>query len=112
MPEKKIWKLLELLNEYDDGWWQIRINDIEPIGCDVYAMPCWDSIEHCIISKSYWFIQRLVEQDKIDTKKFNLRDKIMYTVYEYYPEVSKDEEVIMLLSISDEPIDLLISLLK
>lgn len=120
MPEKEIWKLLELLNEYDDGWWQIRINDIEPIGCDVYAMPCWDSIEHCIISKSYWFIQRLVEQDKIDESKINLNDYEIEIRVRAVKELLSDSEektvlylkLLMLLSISEQPIEFLISILK
>jgi len=115
MTKKETWKLLELLNEYDDGWWQIRINDIEPIGCDVYAMPCWDSIEHCIISKSYWFIQRLVEQDKIDFEHMEWNSKIVSYLYNEKKlgrNQIKEYLVLMLLSISEQPIDLLISILK
>ena len=58
----------------------------------------WDE---WICSKKFWFIKRLVENDKIDIEKF---PQIM--------EYSDYESLLMLLSISDTPIEDLISYLK
>lgn len=60
---------------------------------------CWYIADCQIISKKFWFIKWLVENDKIET----LDDNSNY---------SKDEEIIRELSISDNPIQDLISLLK
>ena len=69
-----------------------------------------------LISKSYGFIQRLVENDKIDKKKINKLIKWQEVWYGY--EVQEEEyysiyeSLLMLLSISDTPIDDLILYLK
>ena len=105
-------KLLNLLNEYHEDWWYMNHNDIEPIWCDVYWMPCGDSIEHCIISKSYWFIKWLVENDKIDHAKLSnyFIDKKLF--WEWLSDLKEFEVLLMLLSISSSPIEDLISYLK
>jgi hypothetical protein len=66
------------------------------------------------ISKYYWFIKWLVDNDKIDLYKVSgHKDKIYYKEYwEWGFTCSDDELVIMLLAISDTPIDDLISYLK
>jgi len=80
---------------------------------------CLSSVmdEIYLVSKKAWFIKWLVDNDKID---FNKLEKIWYekTVYEYnwqYREIVKYsdyESLLMLLSISDTPIEDLISYLK
>ena len=85
----------------------------------------WWFSEEVIISKKFWFIQRLVENDKIDLEK--VYEKIWKPQIIMYEEWSKEEElceiiwvnerdyyedIIMLLSISDTPIEDLISYLK
>ena len=100
-------KLIELLNEYDEDGWFMNGNYLTPSWCDVYGMPCWESVEHCIISKSYWFIKWLVENEKIDDVEYECMgtDDMKYNY-------SKEEVLLMLLAISDEPIKFLISILK
>ena len=62
--------------------------------------------ETFIISKQFWFIKWLVENDKIDISKI----KCWYVYND--TEEDKVKNVIMNLSISDTPIDDLISYLK
>lgn len=70
-----------------------------------------------VICKEFWFIKRLVEKDKINTNEL---EKIWYekTVYMYdwqYREIveySDYESLLMLLSIQEEPISFLVSMLK
>jgi len=81
-------KFIELLNEYEntDNWenrYQVEFKESK------------------IISKKFWFIKWLVENDKIDFDKF---PQVM--------EYSDYESLLMILSISDTPIDDLISYLK
>ena len=86
-------KLIELLNEYDEIREYVEV-DLED-----------ELISLRIISKWYWFIQRLVENNKIDRE--NVKEKAdLYQAYWAY------ESVLMLLSISDTPIDDLILYLK
>lgn len=71
-----------------------------------WAIICWIH-EVVLISKSFWFIQWLVENDKIDLTK--LEDNSDW----YWIELWDDcYEVLALLSIQDNPIEFLISILK
>jgi hypothetical protein len=118
MEKKEIWKLLELLNEakplskYKE--YRHRWNEIYLI---TYAEDYWASesrnITLDIISKKFWFISWLVEQDKIDKKKLDEAERRpMYVTDDMFSLYKVDECVIMLLSISDTPIEFLISILK
>ena len=64
-----------------------------------------------IISKEYKFIQRLVENDKIYLEKLRDLDIADNFNYEYFNK-NKTDFLISLLSISDTPIEDLISYLK
>ena len=72
-----------------------------------------------LISKSYGFVQRLVENDKIDFDNRDLKDRFM-NEFERYPQFQNNTTnrefningLLMLLSISDTPIEDLISYLK
>jgi len=112
--------LVQLLNEYE-------------ISLD--SQPYWTrnrvSIsEEMVISKRYWFIKWLVQNDKIDFDKcwldvrhylsYNKRydkwivmaenyDNDTFVVREFY---SPYEQLLMLLAISDNPIDLLCEIIK
>ena len=104
-------KLIDLLNEYEAKrhktsvianirkWEEDRLS---------YLEMNWNYSELLCISKGYEFIDRLVDNDKID--KDIVRKKAKYLVLtnwlKYY------ESLLMLLSISDSPIDFLISILK
>ena len=114
--KKEIWKLIELLNEhfkekyknskrnliyferYDDvnHWFNMNNED------RVYN---WFVAEETIFGKRYWFIKWLVEKEKIDFSNidFYFLQREQYT---------KTESLLMLLSISDTPIEDLISYLK
>ncbi len=63
-----------------------------------------------IISKQGWFIKWLVENDKIDFSNLKIEELISWT--DLFYSFSKTEVLLMLLSISDTPIENLISYLK
>jgi len=111
--KEKIWKLIELLNEYwkKEKFWIIRKLWEDPIWVywyvnDMYWL--WWASKLFIISKEYWFIKWLVDNDKID------RDKVEKEKADYYfiEMFDNDEIMLMLLSISSSPIEDLISYLK
>ena len=97
-------KLIELLNEYSKNIWFFNEEDLQ------WQTKAW------ILSKEFWFIKWLVENDKIDWLKF-------YGENEYTPiwvnaksdidqVYSVEEQILMVLSISDTPIEDLILYLK
>lgn len=96
-------KLIELLNEYEEKYRDFHF---------VWDWNEWREFTEFevafIISKKFWFIKWLVENEKIDVEKvYNNSD---------YPMVKRDEFLyewlLMLLSIQDEPIEFLVSILK
>lgn len=106
---KEIWmeKLIELLNEYAEQLKFISKRKIEDK--KVVVGNAWPAMsELMLISKSYWFIKWLVENDKID------RDKVEKEKADYYfiEMFDNDEIMLMLLSISNTPIEDLILYLK
>ena len=110
--KKEIWKLLELLNEYvEEMWMCLRWHGIE---WEVFVWEHWtDLSEMVMISKNYWFIQRLVEQDKIDKDK--IIEKSEYLIEYRWNNIDQNmfrNTLLMLLSISENPISDLISYLK
>ena len=91
-------KLIELLNEY-------RKIDYVP---EKMKNVLWVN-EEKIISKKYWFIEWLVENDKIDFYEWKyLENPIWSNNYDECDYL----ELIQRLSISDTPIEDLISYLK
>jgi len=95
-------KLIELLNEYEntdnwENWHQVEFRESK------------------IISKKFWFIKWLVENDKIDRDEIIINSDFMPIAFdrkwEKY-EWSEEKQLLMLLSIQDEPIEDLISYLK
>ena len=91
-------KLLELLNEYETPQSWVVFKSYDNYDGTFYWVDCDGEIEIAwsdafICSKKFWFIQRLVENDKIDT------------IWGY-------KTIIKWLSISDTPIEDLISYLK
>lgn len=75
----------------------------------------WELQDESLISKSFWFIKRLVDNDNIDFDIVKadtirpIRDNMnKYTLEDY----TRYERVLMLLSIQDNPIEFLISILK
>ena len=106
---KEIWKLLELLNEYGTQEeikrkWYFVPNHIQWEGCD--NSECSDLL---IISKKFWFIKWLVENDKIRYEKVREQvDKEPMSIGRWL----KYNILLMLLAIQDEPIRFLCEILK
>jgi len=102
--KEKIWKLIELLNEYNEihNYAPIEYYDDETNGFETNYVTFYKTC--IIISKQFWFIKWLVENDKIDTKKAK--------EWEIMLSRNDEENIIWKLSISDTPIDDLISYLK
>ena len=108
---KEIWKLIELLENWD--WRNVTYNKQSDWG---YMFWLGDLAlrEERLLSKKFWFIKWLVENDKIDFSKFEYMINIKANKRElYYTKAGfHTEALLMLLSIQDEPIEYLISILK
>jgi len=107
-------KLIELLNEYEKKerkseyyewekwiWWPnnlFRRDTRDEEWSHLYS----DTADTYVISKKFWFIEWLVDNDRID-----LHWPKYLTAY-----YTTEDTIIMLLSISSSPIDDLISILK
>jgi hypothetical protein len=63
--------------------------------------------EEMVISKKLWFIKRLVNNNKIDNSKLS-RESDMW----FWDKYEREESLLMLLAISDNPIDLLCEIIK
>jgi len=113
-------KLIELLNEYEYSRfedkslatqrWDIQDRIVfEKDFCKDLDKPKDQTmnVTH-LISHRFWFIKWLVENDKIDFDKIYSKTRI----YTFGKGVSDTDYVIMILSIQDEPIEFLISILK
>ena len=101
-------KLLKLLNEYSSLNWLyylewVFVHDVEK------------DVPHLhytvIISKEYWFIKRLVDNNKIDTRKID-EDRLETIQYSEKERITIYDWLLMLLAIKDKPIKFLISVLK
>lgn len=92
-------KLIELLNEYE---WQDTWSYDEEMGMPYYWWGDDCDYEAYLISKKYWFIKWLVENEKIDL--------------DGYPDIDffngDVNNLLMYLAIQDEPIEFLVSILK
>jgi hypothetical protein len=112
MKENWMEKLIELLNEYDDNNWGVT---------DYWAlfnrMNEWisDAEYLQVISKKFWFIWWLVDNDKIDRDKIIEKSDFMpivsNKVWDFF-QPTEEQELLMLLSIQDNPIEFLCSVLK
>ena len=102
-------KLIELLNE----WSKTAIENKWVYFLNLFDRDMTMEMED-VISKRNWFIKWLVEKDKIDFSKFEYMINIKANKRElYYTKAGfHTEALLMLLSIQDEPIEYLISILK
>ena len=103
-------KLIELLNEYNrdvlkwSDMWELKNSKDNPWTKYITLSSVWAwKIYLWIISKEYWFIKWLVDEEYIDNQ--SLEDICIGWA-------KQDELLIMLLAISDTPIDDLILYLK
>ena len=109
-------KLIELLKQFDiKSGRQYPEYKIEKwIIYYVYHNPLeWDEYTDCtlnIISKKFWFIWWLVRENKIDLLKLTLM-KLRYTDI-LVSHFSWEDRIIMILSVEDNPIEFLVSILK
>lgn len=114
MKENWINKLIELLNESED-WFVSKFVSYDDEDW-VFILNSWQSFHYTfILSKEYRFIQRLVENDKIHCWKVIWEYwKTVWAKFISEPIQYNDFECIclMLLSIQDNPIEFLLSILK
>ena len=68
-------------------------------------------VEMMLISKYYWLIKWLVENDKIDYHN-KINYDISLAINRVPKKTTREERLLMMLAIQDEPIDFLISILK
>ena len=116
-------KLIELLNEYENRdddqqieWriWEWDKGENGKVRGVVNEVYMWWVSELVVCSAYYWFIKWLVNNDKIRKDIYRpipLRIKATYEDGVVYHDKLEDR-IIMLLSISDTPIEDLISYLK
>lgn len=113
-------RLVDLLNEYERSkGTNLEITNWKWVywNLSYFWYGNWYS-EFLCISKRYGFIQRLVENDKIDLEKLDKKSerkpmysfeeewKIWFKLFEVY------ESLLMLLAIQENPIEFLCSVLK
>ena len=119
-------KLVELLNEYEKSKYRISWSYELEID-DETGEPTWwiiDSSEDYfevtsyyitmkIISKRFWFIERLVKNDKVDFKKLHSEEWYykLVIICDFNTDLRYDV-LLMILSIQDNPIECLCSILK
>ena len=102
-------KLIKPLEEY-----LLELAKRNPLYTNFNINLSWVSIlwvhETILISKKFWFIKRLVENDKIDFSwEWELANELVNL---FERKVDNAEWLIALLSIQDNPIEFLISILK
>lgn len=100
-------KLIPLLNERHNLEWILWSN----VNWD-YLFVKWNKenkfFEEQIISKKFWFIKWLVDNDKIDLEN----EELISLMSELWERRNPVKCLLMLLSIQDEPINFLVSILK
>ena len=110
-------KLIKLINEYE------KINmcrKFDNFTMHTFENSSWvDSmLEDTVISRRYWFIEWLIKENKIDFELDKIIHKHKWIDYKTWKWIvveklcNKYESLLMLLSISDSPINDLISYLK
>lgn len=106
----KLIELLKLKDWYEhiiwkkqsDWWYMFWLDDI------AYR-------EERILGEKFWFIKWLVDNDKIDRDKIIEKSDFMPIVSNKvwdFLQPTEEQELLMLLSIQDNPIEFLISVLK
>jgi len=102
-------KLIELLNQFEEEKKSDNRWGLSYVGNDLVWL--WNIREArlAVISKGYWFIKRLVDNDKIDFNKTYLENCCTCWWLIRYGEVNG---LIMKLSISSSPIEDLIFYIK
>lgn len=110
-------KLLELLNQHRIElckWNTTNLIRFKYLPHTFVLSDFWaQHSELLIISKQYWFIKWLVDNDKIDLDKTWYKKADFQEVWNWdWRTVRWYEMLLMLLAIKDKPIDFLISVLR
>ena len=116
-------KLIKLLREFPSNDAKVLDKEDSAIIDTWQEFVYWNRIYlyETIISKKFGFIKRLVDNDKIDFEKYRIMDTRKYLHQHIignvcYVDIRADvpnyEFILALLSIQDNPIELLISILK
>ena len=115
-------KLIELLNEYEECWkeknWMLwcRWENLTgmPVARSEYDDEIIDNSDLLLTSRKHGFIKWLVDNDKIDRKKAHEKIKELGKDYWWFDIYSWIVEncLLMLLAISDSPIDFLCEIIK
>lgn len=107
-------KLIELLTEHSRNHYWFKSDDDIEIDTDSICFHLYHKWKRCfpirvetVICKDFWFIKWLVDNDKIDFRK--LEDN-----GDWYDINTGNEylDILALLSIQDNPVELLVSILK
>ena len=101
--QEKIWPKLARFTSYD---WINKVFNLSN-GCSFWV--------EFVLSKRYWFIEWLVKKDKIDFYKVSQSENELEVDVNVYRSSFEDDNyywLLMILSIQDEPIEFLISVLK
>ena len=121
---KEIWKLIELLNEYETPRSWIVYKSYDDYDWFFYWVDCdWETeiawSDSLICSKKFWWIWWLVENEKLwdnkNSDRYTMMKLMRAEINEWtgvFEWTKRYEFVIMILSIQDEPIEFLISILK
>ena len=109
-------KLIKLLTEHCRKHYWFKDNDDIEIDHDSVQFHLYHNAKRCfpigvekVISKEFWFIKYLVDNNKIDFTKDNI-EEFWYYWTEWHCD--KYDNILMNLSIQDSPIEFLISILK
>lgn len=108
-------KLLELLNEYWKGSsFQFTGYDRElsVFNTNLKAASITSIPEETIISKKFWFIQWLMDQNKVEFDRARDRSDFPLLYAGWWGFYSDADIIVATLSMEDEPIEFLISILK
>lgn len=103
-------KLIPLLNEKTWKEWVLETSSFGEDWLFLKWHPEVNIKEEKLISKKYWFIKRLVENNKIDDDKCDVINDIYND--ELPSKYTRYDAILMWLAIQDEPIEFLISILK
>ena len=117
-------KLLQLLNEYERLLWSDRewlwIIDEDWFFCTRKSKKGNPIVQHSsldeailqIISKKFWFIQWLMDQNKVEFDRARDRSDFPLLYAGWWEFYSDADVIIATLSMEDNPIDFLNSILK
>ena len=115
--EWRLWELIALLREHCRKHYWFKDNDVIDIDHDSVSFHLYHNAKRYfsigvekVIYKEFWFIKWLVDNDKID--RHNVWYSTMLWQLSDYHWLDWEQELLMLLSIQDNPIEFLCSVIK